>query len=595
MKTLTFGLATLWLAGACFSQQTSKIDWIKEKDFEGSSFLLIYEGDYTIPADKVLHADLIVSGGTLIIRGALEGRAVVVDGAVGVEKSAAVNGTITVIDGEVTVRSGTVDLSLIRHTSWQEYTEGVSAVGEMAVCEEALPELPKEVDSTLDLESFKRELKDLRQELEAVHRDLPRDPDISIHMDRSQKKWRSADENTDDADESDESMQEDEVEDLRKPNRADLLSTEYRYRRLKEYDDSPVAFDYNRVDGLFLGAKVDRAHSMFRFKPLRLYGQVGYAFNEKAVRFQGGLDRFWGRAYRFEVGAEVHDLTSSEDYWRIGHAENVFNALLFKRDYWDYFRAQGFSVHASQNLNRNLKLTAAFRRDRYRSLDLNTKWAVFFPREEFRDNPPVDEGFMNSLVFQAELENVRIARSARKHAKRVGWRLAGEVEHSGAALGSDFRFTRYRVDVTRYQPLSRWENLDFRLMLGSATGDLPLQKTMYVGGVSTLRAHDYKEFGGNHMALLNVEYRLSSGRFSRDRIFVLDPFSIILFADAGTAWSRPIDSYTELFSGFDSERIETDIGVGLGDEKDLFRFDIARNVSRKNGDYRLSFRINYAF
>ncbi len=369
----------------------------------------------------------------------------------------------------------------------------------------------------------------------------------------------------------------------------------YHYFYHEPYDNNYLLVVYNRVDGIYLGARMDKRNKMFTNKPFQLYGEVGYAFGLKQLHYQLGVDRYWGREFRFEIGGEFHDLTGTQDKWIIGDMENTLNAVLFKNDYRDYFRTLGYSAHVSQNINPFLKLTLQFNGDRYRSLEPNADWALFIKARDFRPNPAIDDGDLYSLTGKAEFNNVEVHKNGRYHLKRQGWMVSAEGERSMHEWNSDFRFSRYTFYATRYQPLSRWENIDTRVYIGSSVGDTPRQKLFSLGGLSTLRGHDYKAFTGNHFALVNVEYRLSSGRFHEDKIFFLNPFSLILFTDAGYAWYQRIDTYRSLYAGFDPGKIETDFGVGLGDERDMFRVDLAKNVNKNGGDLKVSFRINYAF
>lgn len=357
-----------------------------------------------------------------------------------------------------------------------------------------------------------------------------------------------------------------------------------------------VLFDYNRVDGLYIGGKIDRDHKIYDNKPFQIYGEAGYAFGPKDFHYRLGLDKIWGSEYRFTLGGEVHDLTTTNDNWIVGQMENAMNSMLLKIDNRDYFRTRGFSFQAQQNLSRQFKISVAYKVDDYSSASNNVNWALFRSKKiDFRTNPMIDEGRMNSVVVRAELNTRGWVYNNRKYSKRVGWDIYGEAERSRDEWNSDFDFSRYVLSIARYQPLSRYENLDMRLMLGSVTGTVPAQKMFHLGGISTLRGHDYKAMSGNQMALANVEYRISSGALKNDRIFPIHPFSAILFADAGYAWNNTIYSIRELARGTNLRDIQTDLGVGIGDENDLFRFDIAKSVSEKGSPYKFAFRVNYIF
>ncbi|MBL7959286.1 BamA/TamA family outer membrane protein [bacterium] len=344
-----------------------------------------------------------------------------------------------------------------------------------------------------------------------------------------------------------------------------------------------------------MGLKLDRNHQIYSRKPFQIYGEAGYAFSEKALRYQLGVDKVWGSQFRFTVGGELHDLTSTQDGLLVGDIENAVNALILKNDYRDYFRTVGYSFQVSQNLNESLRLVAAYKVDDYSNMQNHVNWAVLFPKQDFRVNPAIDEGHMVSYSGAVELNTVSTISAGKKHFKRVGWNILAEGERSFKQLNSDFKFTRYTLSVARYQPISQWENIDARIMVGAGTGDLPLQKIFSVGGISTLRGHSYKAFTGNQMALANIEYRVSSGILKDDKIFFIHPFSFILFMDSGYAWNNEVYAITDLYKGTRLGDFETDLGIGLGDEKNHFRFDIAKSVSEKNSNYKFNFRINYAF
>lgn len=586
MKNILLMTVALWACNTAVAQ-TSHVDIIKEQKFRNSNFLMIYNGGYEIKSGNVMKSDLIVSEGDLVVNGTLEGEAVVDHGDLIVHATAVISGHVTVIDGKVIVHDNAFEASSVERMTWSDFAERRTAHDEEDIAfVPPLPELPTH-DDILDEKSvrqlkdeMKGKMDDARKELDAINKEKRELPRIYI-----------------DVDDEDDVVVVDEDEWKERPwtREVEFRFPKPRDYRLTDYDNGYLAFDYNRVDGLYLGAKIDRRNDKFRFKPMRLYGEVGYAFGEKNVRYQVGLDRRWGRAFRFEIGGEVHDLTSSQDTWIVGHIENAVNAFLFKNDYKDHFRTRGYSFHVSQNLNPYLKITGTFRQDDYYSLNNHVNWSIFLPKQDFRKNPAIDDGRWTGFSLQAELDNVKFMRYGRKNFRRTGWHVVAEAEKGVPSWDSDFDYSRYTLNVVRYQPLSRWENLDVRMWLGTSTGDLPAQKSFYAGGISTMRGHDYKAFKGNHVALLNVEYRVSPNRFDRDRVLFIHPMNFILFMDNGYAWTSETNSYRHLYRGFDTRNVETDIGIGLGDEKDIVRLDLAKNVSQKGSDYKIMLRINYAF
>jgi hypothetical protein len=111
--------------------------------------------------------------------------------------------------------------------------------------------------------------------------------------------------------------------------------------------------------------------------------------------------------------------------------------------------------------------------------------------------------------------------------------------------------------------------------VGSSGGNLPLQKTFDLGGLSTLNARRFKSETGNRMVLANAEY-IINGDFLHDLdfwpSFLLRHFNIIVLADAG--WIRTAPASSEWHEGFDGIRFadfKSDLGVGFSNRSGSFR------------------------
>ncbi|NUM79768.1 BamA/TamA family outer membrane protein [bacterium] len=623
LSRLFYLLALCLAAGGGFAQNSETsivdddvIDQIRKKYFSNSKNFMIVQGDYEMKSGRVIDKDILVVNGNLRIAGTLNGSVVVTNGNIVLEGEGEIIKNAVVIHGKIIVEDAKQVEGSQEEIDWKDLNDDGDArvIAPLAVKPE-LPELPvideNQMESIHDnMQSLSEEMRQLAEEMKArqdqftagfnnrYKREMQknRKKDRDENWDENQnwnRDWEN--ENSNDPDEESSGGEDwgdegDRWNDFSDVDFADEIQTFQR-----KYKTNYFTFDYNRVDGAYLGLKIEKNHKIYRNKPFNLYGELGYAFSRGKFNYQLGLDKFWGRAFRFEAGGEFHDLTGTQDSWLVGHYENAMNALLFKNDYRDYYRLRGYGFHASQNLNPYLKLTAGYNSDEYFSLPNEVRWGLFLPKKDFRVNPAVDEGTMVTVSGAAEFNNLSEYHWKRKITKRRGWKIEARGEKGLDKLNSDFQFARYTVQAARYQPLSRWENLDVRLMIGAATGDVPVQKLFYLGGISTLRGHNFKEFSGNQMALANVEYRVSSGRFSDDRIFLLDPFSLILFMDAGYTWNNKIYSYRDAAKGVNLNDMETDLGVGFGDESDFFRIDVAKNISVKNSSYKVNFRINYAF
>jgi hypothetical protein len=341
-------------------------------------------------------------------------------------------------------------------------------------------------------------------------------------------------------------------------------------------DDESLILRYNRVQGLFLGLGVPKWIGG-KYNYMTLHGFAGYGFKEEKWRYQLGLDRwlFDQRDYRFEIGGKIYDLTDSRDEWLVSTMENSLSSLLLKNDYHDFYRKTGYEVHLSQNYTIYLKGTVSYRNDEYESLINNANWSLLNKDKKFKENPLIADGNMRSLYGELYLDT-----RDNKNLPRNGWYGLLAMETSNNNLKSDFSFNQYSMELRRYQPFGYRERLDIRIKIGSAEGELPIQKAFQIGGLSTLRAFRFKEFFGDRMLLANLEYNLNPKVFSTDFLF-FDRLNYVVFYDIGNAWNSNPDKDDNWYEGFDQvklNRLKSDIGAAILFNDGHFRLSISKRL-----------------
>ncbi|NKB67173.1 MAG: BamA/TamA family outer membrane protein [Candidatus Latescibacteria bacterium] len=349
---------------------------------------------------------------------------------------------------------------------------------------------------------------------------------------------------------------------------------------LRAWRQEGLVAQYNKVDGLYLGWR-PRSH-FHRTPRLQQYGELGFGVGGDHWRYQLGAE--WlavGKdkgAYTASLGAELHELTDTQDHWLLSTEENSLDAVLFRRDFRDYYRRSGFSAYLTQRLGHDLRLTARYTQDDFAQLKNGVEWSLFgrLGRDDFRANDAIDEDQINSV--QAELS--WDSRDSRQSPRR-GWFVNGLAERAGDTWGGDRRFNRYVLDMRRYQPVTQGSRLDFRLRAGRASGAVPLQYQFDLGGFASLRGYRFKEFSGDRMVLLNAEYWLAGSRDHQ-----LGPFEGInvgFFVDAGSAW---IDAEADM---------DLHASGGLGLHFEDFRLFIARPFQGQERQTQTSLRFSRSF
>jgi outer membrane protein assembly factor BamA len=238
-----------------------------------------------------------------------------------------------------------------------------------------------------------------------------------------------------------------------------------------------------------------------------------------------------------------------------------------------------------------MKASFGYVHDTYQSLDKNTNWSLFGGDKVVRENPAINDGNLNSFVLMLGGSNAPASSSARH-----GWDIKATLENAGGVAKGDYDFRQYTVDIRRYQPLLKFLDMNLRLRGGASSGDVPLQRSFDLGGVSTLQGYRYKEFSGTHFALVNLEFILKSNfaDYSTGWLSTLmSSINLILFADAGMTNNVPgftygdqlaatRASYTTSFAdGFtDMKEWKSDLGFAVGSAGGAFRIGAAWRLDR---------------
>jgi hypothetical protein len=306
---------------------------------------------------------------------------------------------------------------------------------------------------------------------------------------------------------------------------------------------------YNQVDGLNLAAGFrSTLFDQSRFNHTFLTGYVGYKFAREDAGYSFGLERpiFGGAgAPRLFFAAEVHDVTASDDFWRLSITEQSLVAFSFRNSFRDYYGARGYQASAIFQPNGFNELMLSWRSERHEPLVNEADFTLFRDDHAFRQNPDVADGRLQALVLGYTLDSRSHADESRAAAYRrhTGQRLFGEYagsdsgvrldvtsEIATAGLGGDFDFTRTIANLRGYLPLSPAQQLRARLLVGRSTGSPPPQRRFGLGGIGSVHGYAFKESIGEHLVLANVEYQIGSPRHAR----------VIGFFDFGRVY-QPVD------------------------------------------------------
>lgn len=381
-------------------------------------------------------------------------------------------------------------------------------------------------------------------------------------------------------------------------NELDIFSQIGPNPALYGFSPSVQALHYNRVNGLFLGIDTEFEDFIHDFTDLHgfdVQALVGYSIGRKNWQYQVGLEKSIGR--RFRLGADYHNLTATEDYWRSGLTENSLSSLVAGYDYHDYHKAEGFSVYGSLRVFRRSYLGLSYNTDSFSSLDAITAYNIYGEGNIFRANPSIDsnldEFYHQSIGISTNI-NPRLYNITHNLSTSLTFR--GEIGNL-PGTSNQFMFNKYILQSKSVMRLDRSTFLKWRVMGGSITGTAPDFKNFTLGGIGTMRATDYKSLQGNTMILSNAEIVFGKNSDIDLGFTEIEGFYISLFMDSG--WSEFNSELTNAtdptigFQNFQFSDLAHNLGIGFG--SDLLRVEFAKSLEEKGGFSAFWIRLNPTF
>ena len=320
---------------------------------------------------------------------------------------------------------------------------------------------------------------------------------------------------------------------------------------------------YSPVDALNFGLGVQSTiFDQKRFNHAYWAGHVTYKFGPERIGYSLGFEKpFFGDAI-LQVGASIHDLTASDDQWRLGDLEQSLVALTFRNTFRDYYRRKGYQLHAAVRPASEHEFVIAWRDDSHAALRNETNYGFFRDSHTFRENQLAAPGDLRAIVIGYTFDTRGLARqfaperyrrhllddlfgdpAEHRHGVRIDWRS----ELAPASLEHDFDFSRHIVNTRGWWQATRRRTLSGRVLFGTSTGALPPQREFAIGGIGSVRGYQFKEAAGERMLLLNAELRQDLGWGNSNT-------AGLVFFDAGRVFHPRADS---------SEAWMRGVGVGI--------------------------------
>jgi hypothetical protein len=352
---------------------------------------------------------------------------------------------------------------------------------------------------------------------------------------------------------------------------------------------------HNRVQGLAIYGEVGRSMDRQGWLPAYHAG-LGYGFAARRGWYGLGMEQPLASGGTLSVGLDAYRSVLPFFYGDevISEGENSASSFFLRRDYRDWYEAEGGRAYLAAVPAEDLRLSVGMTLQEERSLGVKTEWSVYRQSADFPPNPEIPGGDYRGIDVSAVYDTrPRGGGLGDDYFPRTNW---GGVEHrhrityerGDGGLGGDFDLWKVTADLRTYFRLSPRQTVSTRLLAGSgasrslpapaaATGDaLPAQRQFVLGGLGTLRGHSYRELRGNRVALANIEYAFS----------IREEIRALVFMDTGSAWDR---------GALKDQRVPVDMGVGLSAGEEGITVLAARNVNRSDAEVKVSVRFQESF
>jgi hypothetical protein len=320
-------------------------------------------------------------------------------------------------------------------------------------------------------------------------------------------------------------------------------------------------------------------------------GYVSYKFGREQAGYTFGLERPFFSDGVLQLGAGLHDITASDDRWRLAGVEQSLVAFTFRNTFRDYYRRKGWQVYAAVRPFANHEWLAAWRDESHAALVNETGYGLFRDDHAFRNNATAQGGDLRAVVLgytfdtrgllhespgerfrRHQLDDLFGSFAERDHGVRIEWRS----ELAPSALEHDFDFSRHIVNARTWIQTSPSRLLSGRLIAGLSNGTLPPQRQFGLGGIGSVHGYAFKEAAGERMLLLNGEFRQRFGRSG---------LAGLVFLDAGRVY-RPLAGSTDAWLK----------GVGIGVEfGSSSRIEFGWRLDDIPGSLQVLFRLQPTF
>lgn len=361
-------------------------------------------------------------------------------------------------------------------------------------------------------------------------------------------------------------------------------------------------YRFNRVEGSHLQFNLNLKSLD---KKSVVDGFIGYGFSDKKMKYELSYSGSFSKANSLKVNASVYNSLRSIGYQTTGFFEafNTISALVRKRDFYDYYYANGWSLGISRQITPQFNLSLKYLQEKQNTAVKNTDYSIFKKDDLFNGNPSINEAFQRTLGIGLTIDPniykyIDYGDGDESRFRETNYpKLTIGYEITPKSLGSTFEYRRYFAELNGNNGFGRFINLKYKLGGIYLSGDVPYQSLGYFIGSAVLRDRQFafrtlrfRDYLGDKVLYANIENNFSNLIFSF--IKPIRRWELIGFANFGkteiTGSNYSLASVKN-FGVTDGWLVEA--GFGIGNIFNLLRVDFAWRLTNKSADKSDNFRV----
>lgn len=366
-------------------------------------------------------------------------------------------------------------------------------------------------------------------------------------------------------------------------------------------------YTFNRVEGSRLEFNLNLRSPN---RKSEFEGYIGYGFSDKKTKYGLSYSGRFLRANSLRVNAGVFSNLRTIGYKAGGLslAFNTFGALLWKRDYFDYYYSNGWNASVSKLLTPQFGLTLKYNQEKQKTADKNTDYSFYKKDEPYNSNPQINDAFLRTAGIGLTIDPntykyIDFGDGDESRFRETDYpKLTLGYEITPVSFGSTYEYRKYTAELTGINSFGRFINLDYRLGAVYMNGNVPFQSLGYFVsspvvevGKYSFRTLKFREFLGDKVYFANIENNFSNIMFS-----FIKPIRKWEFIGFGNFGKTEITN-----SNFDLAASKNftvtggwliEAGFGIGNIFNLLRVDFAwRLTERSPGSSNFNVTISSVF